>query len=312
MSTMIDEEVEDILKRLAVTFSGPSGIIAESLLKFIELEQEYERYFIKKFRGHDVLLNSFEGFYIETLKLAAELSGKRPMSDTLKFIIAMHVVSFRRFRASQILYLKGYPFDAVSLLRGLFEIVLELATIGHGDMTVNDIYKTLSGKEIETLSEKQKRNKIRTHTFEVQRKINDKLIGKDSGLTPTTIENIEIWKWLLHNSVHKSFSAIASQCGDWLGGKSDLSLLPDINDKEAAQYINMSRIIAWMLLRTFPLLQSKSEEFGLDWKNKYLVLDDSFRRWDMGLASQLLNSIKEFIEGKLDFNQYFIKQRNAK
>lgn len=68
--------------------------------------------------------------------------------------------------------------------------------------------------------------------------------------------------------------------------------------------MNMSWITAWMLLRTFPLLQSKSEEFGLDWKNKYSVLDDSFRKWDMGLASQLLNSMKEFIEGKLGFDHY--------
>ncbi len=305
---MIDNEVVKWLKRLDETFSGESKIIGESLLPFIELENKYEDYFIKKFQGQDIILNSFEGFYIDTLKLVANLSRQRSLSEILKFMTAMHVVSFRRFRAAHIVFLKGYPFDAVSLLRGLFECVLEIAAIGHNVVSVNDIYEALFDGNRKTLTEKQQIKKIRDHSIKVQQKINAVMIGKDSGLTQEIIENISVWKWLLHNSVHKSFSAMATQCGQFLKGESRLSLLHDVDDKQAAFYMNISCEIAWMLLRTFPLLQSYTDEFGHDWGNKWKVLDDSFRERDMGLAKDLPNAIKIFIEEKLNFKKSFTEK----
>lgn len=310
---MIENKVAKWQKRLEDTFSGRSKIIGEALLPTIELEQKYEKHFITKFHGQDVILNSFEGFYIDTLKLVAELSQKRTLSGTLKFMAAMHVVSFRRFRSAHILFLKGYPFDAVSLLRGLFECVMELAAIGHNVVSVNDIYKALSDEDEKILSEKQKFKEIRKHSFEVQRKINNTLIGKDSGLDRETIENMETWKWLLHSSVHKSFSAIAFQCGSWLKGEDRLSLLHDVDDKQAAFYMNTSCEIAWMLLRTFPLLQADMGNFGYDWENKWKVLDDSFRERDMGLAKAIPIAVKKFVEEKLDFKKLFTcEKKNGK
>ncbi len=304
---LVNKEVIKWLKKLEETFSSSSKIIGQSLLPFIELEKEYENYFIKKYQGHDILLNAFEGFYIETLQLAADMSRNRLMPETLQFITAMHVVSFRRFRASHILFLKGYPFDAVSLLRGLFECVLELSAIGHKYFSVNDIYGVLSNKDMKVLTERQKRKNLRDHHFKIQREINSMMIGKDSRLSEEIIENIEIWKWLLHNSVHRSFSALSAQCGPWLKKESNLSLLHVIDDKQAAFFINLSCEVAWMLLKTFPLLQAIFGEFGDDWKNKWEALDDSFRDRDMGLANNMGKAIKEFIEKKLDFSNYLNK-----
>lgn len=300
---MIENEVTIWLKRLDETFSGSSKVIGESLLPIIEWEHENEKKFIDKFRGYDIILNAFEGFYIETLQLAAGMSQKRLMSRTLQFITAMHVVNFRRFRASHILFLKGYPFDAVALLRGLFECVLELAAIGHEIVSVNELYEELSDED-NKLAENQKIKKMRNSSIKIEKKVNAFLIGKNSGLSNKVIESIEVWKWLLHKSVHKSFTAIAMQCGQWLKRESRLSLLPIIDDEQTVFCMNTSCEIAWMLLRTFPLLQISPLGFGNDWEYKWKVLDDSFQKRDMGLARDIPSAIKEFINKKLDFGNH--------
>jgi len=301
---MIGDKVIKRQDRLADTFSAPSQIIEESLLPPFDSDLSYEQTFVEKFRGQDIALNSFQDFYFDTLKLVANLSQReKSISSTLAFKIAIHMVSYRRFRASHILFLKGYPFDATSLLGCLFESVLDIAALEHNIVSLEDLYVPFPNKELFILS---KRKNIKDHSNTIQSKINSTLIGNNSGLSPKTIEEIEVWRFLLHNTVHKSFLAMSLQRGQWLHGKSCISLLQEIDDKQAAFYMNRSSEIAWMLLRTLPLLQAQPMEFGDGWDHKWKVLDISFREMFQGVQKNIASAICEFIDKKLNFNQVLI------
>jgi hypothetical protein len=93
---------------------------------------------------------------------------------------------------------------------------------------------------------------------------------------------------------------------DWLRGKQPLSLGPVPHEMPVATYINRASEIGWLVLRTFPFLQFEPRAFGKEWREKWMVLDDSFRIMIESLekmGKKIGQAIAVFANAKFTFSE---------
>jgi hypothetical protein len=72
-----------------------------------------------------------------------------------------------------------------------------------------------------------------------------------------------------------------------------------------AMYVNRVAEVAWMVLRTYPLLQLAPGSFGQEWHRKWDILDDSFRVYVGALArlgKKVADAVIALIDSKFDFS----------
>jgi len=94
-------DVADWQKRLERHFTT-EGCVGGTLLEVLEREQLCEKHFFDTFHGQAVLIHSFQGFFIETLKKARSWvkgNGWPPNCPSYAFIYIYYLVMFRRFKA---------------------------------------------------------------------------------------------------------------------------------------------------------------------------------------------------------------------
>src|SRR5262245_49612777 len=124
-------------QRLADTFTV-NGLIGGSLQDVFDAENAVGGHLTETYQGQNVLLDSFHGFFIDTLTMAAEQIKKEGWpKDCSNYPVAL--VSFfnlfRRSRACEVLYFKGYPLDAYALTRDIKDRVFMLAGVAHNIAT---------------------------------------------------------------------------------------------------------------------------------------------------------------------------------
>lgn len=109
-----------------------------------------------------------------------------------------------------------------------------------------------------------------------------------------------MFNWEAHGGV---YTAVA-EGDDWRTGKGPLPLVPALQERAAVMYLNRFAEVAWMTLRTLPILQCESGSFKSDWATRWDVLDDSFRFQIEAFAKEgkpLFSAIIEFIRQKFRF-----------
>jgi hypothetical protein len=120
-------------KRLEDNFTV-KGIVGGNLLEIIDQERICGEYFVNKFHGQDVLINSFQSFYIETITNVFDWVGVHGWLKDCEYyapLLFHYITTFRGFRACENLLLKGYPLDGYALLRDLKDRCIFLAGIAH-------------------------------------------------------------------------------------------------------------------------------------------------------------------------------------
>lgn len=296
---MNDSKITKWQRRIEETFHGKSGIVGERLLKLDLNEKLLAKKLTVCFSGYMCLMDAFLAFYLETLeRLTSRESSK--WTKIKAVITGIHVATFWRFRASYLIFWDGYFIDAVSLLRGIFENILQIVALKLGLISIDEVFGKLKLEESETLTDEEIYKRILKYTKESDRKVRNKLIGKGSGLSLTAIEDLNIFERLLHSSVHKSKFNIVRYCWRWIRGEHPLPLYPIYDEDHATIYINLSMFIGWMLSKTFPLLQINDKEFSDEWHKKYQILDKSFKEAIAEFPKRLGRSVEELVTKKFD------------
>lgn len=172
---MARKSVAKWLKRIEDTFSGPTGVVGESILRLEVRETELFNSLFKTFSGYVRLLDAFLGFYVETL----ELIGKRrdqKWPDKIPVITAFHIPTLWRFRASNIVFWKGYCIDAVGLLRGVLENALSIIALNKGVITMENAFADVPIQRIKN-GDTDWQERIRRGIRKTDNKVCEALIG---------------------------------------------------------------------------------------------------------------------------------------
>jgi len=102
------------------------------------------------------------------------------------------------------------------------------------------------------------------------------MTGPKSGLSPNITQCLRKWEEFFHLEVHGArLTSIFEDVG-WKMGRELLPILPKPNIDSLANYMNRFCEVSWMVLRSFPILQLKPQDFGIEWAEKWRILDESF------------------------------------
>jgi len=291
--------------RLERTF-GQEGLIGIRVLPIHDAENECARRFVEKFAGHRVLTDSFQDFYVDSLGLAAKWVRAHGLPDAYanyQYTVLTYVANFRRLRAAETLSLSGYPLDAFSLLRDLKDNALFLGAIVAGITSVPALWGWWEGSGEAELSDSE-RAKMTREQKRRENHVLGQMVGGESGLPDEVQRELKKWKDIFHYEVHGSRLTKASAWMNWSkGGR--LSIGPTFDDFSSAMYMNRCAEVHWMLLRSLPFLQCASHAFGVEWAEKWRVLDDSFR-FDIecldGLGKPISSAFMALMEAKFPFS----------
>jgi hypothetical protein len=154
-------DVGDWQKRLEEIFSF-EGVVGGRLLKIIDAEKSFGAHITETYLGHLFLIDSFFDFYIESIQNAISWTQNHgwPEGKTYyAYNILYNVTNFKSFRAADILFINGYPFDGYSLLRDLKDRSIFLGSIIH-QYTNFSLLEGIERFKAASLEEMQKTEKI--------------------------------------------------------------------------------------------------------------------------------------------------------
>jgi len=294
------EEIAAWQKRLQKTFKGPTGIVGERLLKLDGVEQAMGTQMTSTFLGYLILMDSFFDLWLESIELTAARK-KETWPELTPFITATHITAFWRFRASYLVFWKGYFIDGLSLLRSVFENVMQVAALVQKVVTLNDVFGGVTVEQAADLPAERVAKIIRTNILNCDKAVRDQLIGEKSELSPEAQEDMFVLQNILHGAVHKSKLNLYRLFEPWVRGERSLPIYPTYDDDAASLYMNPSTGIGWMVVRTLPLLQTESGEFPEQWQQKWEILEDSFGFMVRAYPKRMGRSIEELVEKKFSF-----------
>lgn len=301
--------VEQWQRRLEENFTT-KGAIGGNLFDVLDREKACRESFFQIFHGQAVLSESFQSFFVETLKTVRQWiasNGWPPACPNYVFIYVYYWVMFRRFRACEILLLSGYPFDGYALLRGLKDQTIVLAGIAHNLTTLTRTWGAMDGQ---TLTEDDF-DGLTNRRIQEDKKIWRLLLRKDSGLPDEVIKELFIWERMFHEEVHGSKFSLGADVMRWSRGQGEPSIgptLPAPNNTSWSNYMNRATEVGWLIVRLLPYLQPVENAFGQDWHRKREILDDSFRyaeRELSNLGKQIGAAFIKFVDEKFSFRKPF-------
>jgi hypothetical protein len=133
------------------------------------------------------------------------------------------------------------------------------------------------------------------------------ILGTESGLSQTTIEELRAWQEMFHTEVH---GARLSQTDflPLLKGEQPLQFGPQLRELSGATYTNRAAEVGWLWTLLFPLLQVEGG-FGDQWSSEWRVLEESFRYMVETLKelekpglNTLVDAIGELVAEKFTFD----------
>lgn len=298
-------DVAEWQRRLEENFSV-DGLVGGQLLEIIEMEKAFGEYYIGTFFGQTVLIDSFQGFYIESLQAALKwVSDNGWPKDCQNYasVLWFYVIIFRSFRACENLLTHGYPLDGYGLMRDLKDRAIFLSAIAHNITSFPSIHGFANMKTID----KQEWPKLKKARKLEERRVLGRMIRKDSGLPSEVIEQLSSWEAFFHEEVHGSMLSYTDGF-DWMRGKESLLIGPVPKTLSMAVYMNRAVEIAWLLTRLLPFLQPVEKAFKPRWQEKLNILDDSFRVAVQGLSEmgrKIADAFMLFIDVKFSFPEDF-------
>jgi hypothetical protein len=254
--------------RLEDTF-GEGDIVGPHLLNVIALERECGRHVVSTFHGQSVLMDSFQSFFVETLRFAESwvaAHGWPEGADYYGAVLLSYLTVFRSFRACESLLLVGYPLDGFALLRDVKDRALLSAGIA---------LNLTTWSEINSMDEGPRRR--------AEKKVYRSLLGDKSGIPEQDLEAIRLWESLFHQEVHGSKLTLVTEMSRLRSG-AQLSVGPLPDDKQISMYMNRAVETGWLFTRLLPYLQPEPFAFGPRWRERRRILDDSFRVSEQALA----------------------------
>lgn len=298
-------ETKEWQERLERTFQQ-DGLVGGHLVPVLRAERKCGNFVESTFHGHLVLADCFQAFFVDTLQLAESKFRASPLFSTLRwyaYLLLVELSNFRTIRAAEILFRHGRGGQGYGLLRDLKDRAILLGAVGNSFTTLSET-TGLDGNANVSDEFSARTARVKTRRKRVEEAIRAKMIGPQSGLSQETIKQVQKWDEMFHLEVHGARVTSVFEDQDWMTKGGLLPILPTPNLDTLAMYMNRFSEVCWMVLRTFPILQLKPEDFGSDWAEKWRILDESFLHMVQGLGKlgkQIASAIIELVSIKFAF-----------
>jgi hypothetical protein len=243
--------------------------------------------------GYATLMDAFLDFYLQTQLESCDHGTSRNA-----FEVALFQATFWRFRASEIIFWRGYYYDAAAHLRAIFENIFYYGAVRNGYVGELSLFD-IPGLSQQGLSDREKRKLVARHQRSITELVRKRMIGSDSGLSDGDQEIIQSVIRSLHSHVHRTESTFVDLYFRLVGGE-PVRLIPEVDLEKASQFMNMSVLAGWSLTRLLPSLSQK-ELFTEQWRHRYEVLDESFAFYLADFDKPIARAFERFIAAKLTF-----------
>jgi len=285
------EKWAEVQEALEERFSGgaDSSIGGQWLGRVLDQERDYGAILIRTYRGFSVMESAFFDFFIESLRCAASgaFRGQLPKTDQHYIMLYITYLSlFRGFRAASILKNCGYPLNGFAALRDLKNRAIHIGAVINGMtdiLAIHGVDPTREGTDPITMREYKK---IRVRRSQEQSFAISRMVGKESGLSPSDIREMELLRDMYHDEVHGGLFTFIHDFKTIVVDKRLPSVGPWPHEKnfDASSYMSRATEVGWMVLRSMPYLQLTARAFGDDWAERWKLLDDAFRMQVEGLG----------------------------
>ena len=300
---MSTNEIDVLLwqTKLETTFNV-NGVVGGNLLPLIDMENNFSANTISKYYGHIVLLDSFQGFFLETLNSAYRIINQddwRAEHPQYYLVLAYFTACFESFRAAGNIFHKGYATDAYLLLRSLKERAIYLCGVANNITTITKMV-AYAGSDLRKAGADKKKKEIEAE----EKRVLQKILRKQSGLPHHDIHELSKWEQLFNAETHGAKLSLSDVINGLQSGR------PILCSRELTLtfYINRVSEIAWMFTRLLPYLQPTQNFFGENWRKKWQVLDESFLITEQSLSDMKKKIAEAFIvliNSKFIFNENF-------
>ena len=262
--------------------------LQESKLTMDSREKDNEKYLMQKYKNYHLAIQAFLKFYLMSLNLSLH-RNKEKWTKKEAMLTGISTITFWRFRASYLIFKKGFPIESISLLRGIFENILTTNALLRDIINTENVFAEIS-PDIDFSNKALVAKELKKGTFKLNEKIKNKIIGDGSSLSLEARNLFETIFRVMHNSTHRSMSNIIRHVFPWYQGKKILFPLPLPEDEPLRAYMNLSLYLAWIIINFLPKIYKKDIDKIKLFKKNYDSLNKSF--------SQILNKDKnkKFIE----------------
>jgi len=243
---------------------------------------------MQKYKNYHLEMQTFLKFYL-TLINSSLHRDKISWTEKEAMLTGISTITFWRFRASYLIFTKGFPAESISLLRGIFENILTMIALSKNIISIENAFIEIPPNI--NLSKKILVSKaLREGTFKTNNKVKRIIIGDKSLLSRETKSFFETIFKVMHNSVHRSMTNIVAHVFPWYQGEKILLPLPSLKKDLLSAYANLSLYLAWIMINLLPKIDEKGIEKFTLLRNNYDLLNKSF--------SKILNKDKnkKFIE----------------
>jgi hypothetical protein len=255
----------------------------------------------KRFRGYLALSDAFKSFILETTEaFNVDLRPRiqAPLSEFHAIFVPRLIFAWQSLCGAERLALHGYPLQAYATTRNVFDSLQALSAALQG---LVDFYATegvVPGQNFDLAQVKKLRRRTETEVSLL-------MSGSKSGLSQATIAELAVWDEMFNYEVHGARLSLAGAIS-FMKGQASLPLVPSFKESDFAMFMNRYCEIAWMLHRLVPLIQPPSIPFDSTWKEKWVVIDDSFELTVHSLTKEngkaIGGAIVEYVRAKFPFD----------
>lgn len=292
-------EPGEMQKRLDA-ISDDNGVPYGRVHELFDAEKAYGLKAIK-FQGYLSLSDAYKSFFLETVELFNSRIVPRirsPLSECHAMFFPRLLYAWQSLCGFERLALHGYPLQAYSGIRNIFDSMQALSAVLQGFVDFYAIEGIVPGQTFDVAQMRKLR--IRT-----EQEVSRLMSGSKSGLSLATIEELAVWDRLFNYEVHGGRLSLANAQG-FMKGQEKLPIFPQFRERDFAMFMNRYCEIAWMTHRLIPLVQPPAIPFDQLWKEKWNVIDESF-----GVVSSSLTrengkaigaAIVEYVNTKFPFS----------
>lgn len=294
---------QDAFKRDLEWVLCEDGVPFARLGRYWEAESRFVHDFSIKQGGSLRLTRAAQSLFLESVVHCNLASPSIPKETELTFytrFVPKVLSCFHQLFSAELMATHGYPLQAFSQLRNIFDHLLLIAAVMHG---LTDFFK-LEGYKINRPYEMDVAKKLRLLE---ERKVREQLVGKKSGLSQQTLDDLKLWNDLFDREVHGSNFSLGGAM-NWVQGNGSLAVHPSYTELPSTMYANRVVEIAWMAHRLLPLLQHSAMSFPEEWAEKWRLVDHWFAEFVRCLTAQQKikfgAAIAELVQNKLPFSEH--------
>lgn len=272
----------------------------------MDIEPKVGAAFIEKYYGHRVLTDAFLDFFGETLWKQFDVNEQngwpqnRPYYTTC---LMMFLTMFRSYRAAELVSVGGYPLQGYIIQRSLKDQTYAMCALANGTGTFAKLFGW-DGAADSPWSEEQY-NLVIKKRMQEEDKIVRYLIGKKSGLSEETQQQLLHWNRFFNWEAHRSLITLFQLSNKLSEGNLPFDIAPIPDELTESMYLNRCTELGWMILRLLPFMRRAETPKDAEWDKKWKLLDDSFNMMVNslgGLGKKIAPAIVELVQSKFAFS----------